>query len=139
MQSTLDDSCVPTASERKSARRYVYELLAAAALYTALLLTSLMTVSHVGGALKFADALMPALGIAAMTAAMVRLGLRMDELQRQTMTNAAAFAAVVTVVVTPALGFLENAGVPRVSMVWVFAIAVLSWGAALPYFRRHYS
>jgi hypothetical protein len=127
-----------TAAEKRSARVYRTELLGATLLYAVLLITSLRTVDHASGGLKMLLAGLPALGAAAMAFAIVRFALRMDELQRRTLVDAAAIAAIVTAVVTLTLGFLENGGLPRIAMTWVWPIALVSWGIALPFCRRQY-
>jgi hypothetical protein len=137
MQNAADDPRF-SPSEKKSWNRYRWEFIAAMTLYTILLIASVKTVRHLDGLAKYLDAVLPVLGGLAIVVSIVRLGMRMDELQRQTFVNAAAIALFVTSLVTMTLGFLENAGVPPVNMTFVFPIAILSWGAAWPFFRKRY-
>jgi hypothetical protein len=122
-----EHTCTPT--ERRNAKRYRTELFAAVAVYVVLLLVSLFTVDRTSGALKVVTAVLPMGGILAMSAAFVRFTLRIDEFQRQTFCIAGSIAGLTGAVVTMLLGFLENAGAPRISM--TFAIA-------LPFVRRRF-
>ena len=109
------------------------------ALYLVTLFVSIRNVDHVAaGPGKVALALLPALGIVTTSLALVRYVLRQDELQRRTFVDAAAIAAVVTAVLAMTLGFLENAGVPRISMTWVWAMTMSSFAVSLPFVRRRY-
>jgi low affinity Fe/Cu permease len=105
------------------------------AVYVLLINASIGWLHRLDGNARYAVALLPVIGVVAITVSIVRYALRMDEFQRQNVYYATATAAVVTTVVTMILGFLENAGVPRVSMIWVFPIATFTFGAALPYFQ----
>ena len=78
------------------------------------------------------------LGFAAMTVAIVRFVMKTDEFQRQSFVTAGAIAAVAGAVVTMLLGFLENAGVPRISMTWVWPIDCAAFGIAVVMLRRRY-
>lgn len=127
-----------TATERANSRRYQVEIIAGGVVYAALVLLSTANVDHVAGPAKFVVAASPALGAIAMAVAFVRYAIRLDELQRQTIVNAAAIALLVTICTTMALGFLENAGLPHFNMTWVWPIAVISWAIALPFVRRRY-
>ncbi len=127
-----------TPAERRNARRYRYEILAAAATYCALTIISVRVVDQFHGSARVGVALLPIIGVLLMVAALVRFGLRMDELQRQTVLGACAVSLIFTVVVTMVLGFLENAGLPRLSMTYVWPIAAIAWGIALPFVRRRF-
>ena len=51
-----------------------------------------------------------------------------DELQRRIFTEAAAFALGLTAALTISYGFLESyAGLPRLSMFWVWAVIAVSY------------
>ena len=63
---------------------------------------------------------------------------RLDELQQRIQLNAIAFAAGATTILTLTYGFLENAGFPRISWVWVFPILVGLWGIAGAVANRRY-
>jgi hypothetical protein len=132
----LESGCTPT--ERRNVRRYQIELAVAVVAYVGLLFLSLVCVDRASGALKVVAALLPMVGIAAMMIALVRFTLRMDEFQRQTLIVSGAIAAIACAVATMALGFLENAGVPRISMTWVWPMMAVAFGIALPFVRRRF-
>ncbi|MBD5604645.1 MAG: hypothetical protein IAI48_06085 [Candidatus Eremiobacteraeota bacterium] len=139
IHSVFESESTCTAAERKSARRYQIELLASMALYVVTLFVSIRNVDHVAaGPGKVALALLPVFGIVATSLALVRYVLRQDEMQRRTFVDAAAIAAIVTAVATMTLGFLENAGVPRISMTWVWPFTMISFAVSLPFVRRRY-
>jgi hypothetical protein len=134
--SDLEHSCTPT--ERRNVRRYQLELLGSLLVYAALLFVSVANVDRLAGTAKVAVAILPMLGFAAMTVAIVRFVMKTDEFQRQSFVTAGAIAAVAGAVVTMLLGFLENAGVPRISMTWVWPIDCAAFGIALVMLRRRY-
>jgi len=128
-----------TPTESRLFRRYRNECIAAAVVYIGLLLVSLRFVDRFpSGPAKAAIALLPMLGIIAFAVAMLRFLSHIDEFQRQTILTAAAIAGLATAIVTMALGFLENAGVPRVSMTFVWPLTFVVFGACLPFVRRRY-
>jgi hypothetical protein len=136
MIDAINDTCEYTPTERRKTRRYLYEMAATACLYVVLVFISIRTVEHVSGLAKYLVAVLPVFGGAAMAWAIVRYALGMDEFQRQAATNAGAISAIVTAVFTMALGFLENAGLPRISLTWVWPIAVIVWGFSMPFVSR---
>jgi hypothetical protein len=129
-------SCTP--AERRSVRRYQVELAAGLVVYGGLLAESVSNVDHLTGAVRVAVAVLPMAGILMICAALVRFTLRADELQRQTILVSAAIAGVAGLIVTMTLGLLENAGLPRLPMTWVWFILLLAFGVAMPFVRRHY-
>jgi small-conductance mechanosensitive channel len=131
-----EHGCTP--SERASSRRYFVEIGVAALAYVALTFMSVSSVDHIGGAGKVGVALLPMLGVVAMSVAMVRFAARMDELQRQTFIVSGAIAGLACAIVTMALGFLENAGVPRLSMTWVWPMTAIAFAISFPFVRRRY-
>jgi hypothetical protein len=128
-----------TPTEAKLLRRYRNECIGAALVYVGLLFASLRFVDRLSaGPAKVAVALLPMLGVVAFSIAMLRFLSHLDEFQRQTTLTAAALAGLVTAIVTMALGFLENAGVPRVSMTFVWPLTFVAFGVCLPFVRRRY-
>jgi len=128
-----------TPTETKLFRRYRNECIGAAFVYVGLLFASLRFVDRLSvGPAKVAVALLPMLGVVAFSIAMLRFLSHLDEFQRQTTLTAAAIAGLVTAIVTMALGFLENAGAPRVSMTFVWPMTFVVFGVCLPFVRRRY-
>ena len=138
MIDSLEDPRGCTPSEGRNGRRYVVEFGVGVLAYTVLVVLSVGNVGHVAGWQKYVVAIAPTFGSVIMVVAMVRFVLSMDELQRQTIVVSGSIALLVTSVVTMAIGFLENAGIPRFNMTLVFPIAAASWGLALPFVRRRY-
>jgi hypothetical protein len=135
--SDADHSCTPT--ERRNNRRYQMEYFGATGLYVAMLFASVAFVDRVPtGAGKVALALLPMVGVIGMSVALIRFMARIDELQRQNLILCGAIAGLVTAIATMALGFLENAGVPRISMTFVWPFTMLVFGACVPFMRRRY-
>ncbi len=135
-ESIREAACSP--SERKSSRRYRIEIGASTFAYVALLEISIRNLDRSAGALKVALALLPMLGVVAMSLAFVRFTLRQDEFQRQTIFLCAAIAALACGLVTMSLGFLENAGGPRISLIFVWPLILGTFGIAFPFVRRRY-
>ena len=123
-----------------SSRRYALESGAALAGYAGLLVLSLalLRTGHLG-LWRYPVALLPVLFVPAAVIAFVRLLRRLDELQRRIEFDALAYGFGATVLVTFTYGFLENAGLPRLSWVWVTALAAPLWGAARVVARQRYS
>jgi hypothetical protein len=63
---------------------------------------------------------------------------RMDELERRIQLEAIGFAFGVTLVVVMTAGFLENAGVPRVSGIWIGPLMIALWGVGAALASRRY-
>jgi hypothetical protein len=133
---TSEHECTPT--ERANQRRYRFELLACLAVYFVTLFVSVTNVDRCTGSLKVIVALAPMIGVVAFAVALYRFFRHVDEMQRQMFTVAGAIAASGTALVTLTLGFLENAGVTRVSMIWVWPMTALIFGIAVPIVRRRY-
>jgi hypothetical protein len=51
----------------------------------------------------------------------------MDELQRKIQFEGFAFSLGMTGIITFTVGFLENAGVPTFSLIWVLPISIAMW------------
>ena len=129
-----------TPSEKRSYRRYLVEFLTGMALYSVLLVVSVTNLRHhhVGGAAGITIELLPMLGVLGVVYAIVHFAVGMDEFRRRIAVDSAAIAAVAGGVITMGLGFLENAGVPRMSMTYAFPIIIAAWGCALIFFWRRY-
>ena len=67
---------------------------------------------------------LPALGI---PLAVVRFCQAMDELQLRMQLESLAFGFAATAIVTFTYGFLQNAGLPEVSWVWVWPVMAVCW------------
>jgi hypothetical protein len=135
-EQVVESECTP--SERKKNRRYVFELGGAGIVYGLLLLVSVHQVDATSGTLRIVYALLPMIGVLGMSTALVRFALSADEFVRQTIVISAAIAALVSAVVTMAIGFLQEIGFPSVPMTAVWPLVVIVFGLCMPFVRRRY-
>lgn len=115
-----------------AARRYTFEFLLAMIGYALLLVVSVLLIDEAQPLwLRAALALLPVLPLALAMRAHLRYLTRLDELQQRIQLQASAFAAGVTGLSTFAYGLLvENAGLPPLSLIWVFPLMIMLWGLA---------
>lgn len=112
-------------------RRYLRELAIALALYILLLILSLW-LSHgmASGVTRTLLLASPMLAVLLAVRAMVRQIRLSDEYVRKTTLEHLAVAAAVTAGCTFTYGFLEIAGLPRLSMFYVWPLMAASWAGA---------
>ncbi len=118
-------------------RRYLREFWIAIVAYAVILSASVYGLNHgVAGPAKYLVAVLPALPLVAVFIAGVRWLQATDEYQRQTTITAMAIAGAATALICVTYGFLENAGLPRMS-VWISYLLFMSiWGIATPILQR---
>ena len=115
---------------RERNRRYAIELTGAMVLYAGLVFASVAIVGHQQAqGIKVLVALLPMLGIGLAIWAIARHLRASDEYVRKLSLEGLAIAAGVTAGWTLTWGFLENAGFPRLSMMVVWPVMGLTWGA----------
>jgi hypothetical protein len=127
-----------TLAERRSGRRYVLEFSAAAA--------GFLLFAVIGSRLDIQDAnirmavvvVLPVAAVLGMAIAAARFVARMDERQRQTVLAAAAVAGLVTVVVTMALGLMQENRLISLDLTAVLPIFALFLGISIAFVRRKY-
>ena len=109
--------------------------------YVAVLVVSLFALKAVGddSAWRYPLAVLPVLPGAAALLAFVRHLRDLDELQRRIQFEALGIAFAVTVLVTLTYGFAENAGLPRLSAIWVTPLMIAGWGLSQPFVARRYA
>lgn len=111
------------------------------AAYVVFLVISLTALGMVGddSPWRYPLALLPVLpGVATLLAFVQRLR-SMDELERRVQFEALGIAFAVTIVATLTYGFLENAGLPRLSAIWMTPLMMAGWGLATAVVSRRYS
>ena len=112
-----------------AARTYTIQSLGAMGAYVVLMLLSIYLLQRNPEAgWRGLVAVLPAIPATLMVLAVVRYVERMDELQRRIQLVAAGFAGAATALLTVTWGLLENAGFPRLSMLWVFPLMCGLWG-----------
>ncbi len=110
-------------------RSYMVQFFSAMGAYVVLMLLSLYLLQRNPEVWwRGLVAVLPAIPATLVVLAVVRYVERMDELQRRIQLAAAGFAAAATAVLTFTWGLLENAGFPRLSMLWVFPLTCALWG-----------
>jgi hypothetical protein len=123
----------------KTMRRYSAEMLLAMAAYVVVLCGSLAIVKRFEmGSLKYAVVLAPMLPCAFALSAVVRALGRVDELQRKIQLEALAIAFGATAFLTFAYGFLEGAGLPHLSWIWVWPLMGGLWMVGIGIAKSRY-
>jgi hypothetical protein len=118
-------------------KRYFREFAIAIGAYVVILTASVYGLNHgIEGFARYLVAVIPAVPVAGVAIAVVRWLKGTDEFQRQTAITAMAIAGGLTALITVTYGFLENAGMPRMS-VWISYLIFMSiWGIATPIIQR---
>ena len=121
------------------AARYAVIMLISLALYTVALVVSLTWLqAGVKGPWKYAIAVLPVLPALGVPFAVVRYCQAMDELQRRIQLESLAFGFAAAAGATFTYGFLQNAGLPDVSWVWVWPVMAMCWIVGQLVARRRY-
>jgi hypothetical protein len=115
-------------SQQSAARAYTRELGLAMAAYAILVLISVRLLGDLEQPIKTLVALTPLIPASLALYAYLRFLSRMDELGRRIQLEALAFAFGAAGMLTFAYGFLENAGFPQLSYIWVFPLMIALWG-----------
>ena len=115
-------------SQQSAARAYTRELGLAMAAYVIVVLVSIKLVGGLDQPVKTLVALTPLAPAALALFAYLRFLPRMDELGRRIQLEALAFGFGAAGMLTFAYGFLENAGFPQLSYIWVFPLMIALWG-----------
>lgn len=123
-----------------SARRYAVEFGGAMAAYVVVLFVSILILQNVDtGVLRYLVAVLPVVPAGFAILAYLRHLRRLDELQRRIQLEALAVSFAASALITFTVGFLENAGVPRPSWIWVAPLMIGLWGLGSFLANRRYS
>jgi hypothetical protein len=124
---------------RLPASKYVATMIVSLSLYAAALVASLTWLkAGVEGPWKYAIAVLPVLPALGVPLAVIRLCRAMDELQLRIQLESLAFGFAAAAVATFTYGFLQNAGLPEVSWVWVWPVMAVCWIVGGLVARRRY-
>ena len=115
-------------SQRSAARAYTRELGLPMVAYVIVVLVSIKLVGGLDQPTKTLVALTPLIPATLALFAYLRFLSRMDELGRRIQLEALAFGFGAAGMLTFAYGFLENAGFPQLSYIWVFPLMIALWG-----------
>jgi hypothetical protein len=120
-------------------RRYIQRFIASIVAYALLLPVSIWLMQQAGDSpARYLIALLPVVPVTFGILAFVRSLREMDELQRRIQFEAFGFSLGMTALVTFTLGFLERAGFPPISMIWVLPIILAFWGIGGAIASRRY-
>ena len=123
-----------------NARRYIRQFLPAMIAYSIVLPPTIWLLGRMSDSSlwRIPVAVLPMIPIGfALRAYLIYLN-SMDELQRRIQMNGVAFAAGATGMVTLTYGFLENAGFPTLSWIWIFPMIIAFWGIGSAVAERRY-
>jgi hypothetical protein len=115
-------------SQRSAAITYTREFGLSMAAYVVVLWVSVGSLGRVDQPVKTIVALVPLIPAGFALVAYLRFLARMDELGRRIQLEALAFGFGAAGMLTFAYGFLENAGFPQLSYIWVFPTMIALWG-----------
>lgn len=120
-------------------RRYAIEMGASMVAYTVTLVVALIVLRlEPPTLLGYLVALLPVVAILYGMFAYMRFLRGIDELQQRIQLHGLAFAVGGTGLITIAWGFLELAGLPRLSTIWIFPILIWLWGLGTALATRRY-
>jgi hypothetical protein len=122
-------------------KRYYYEMGAALALYSVVLMASILLLLRLQEAsivLRTVITLAPVIPAALMCWAIVRQLRRLDEMHLRIQFEALGFAFAASALLTFSYGFLENVGAPHLPWLWVWPVMGLMWIIGLQVARRRY-
>jgi len=127
-------------NQKNLMRRYTRELLLSMVAYTVILITSLTVLKNYefNKFWQIVISLSPAIPVAFVILAIMRLLIDSDELQQRVQLLATSFSAAVTGLITFSYGFLENIGFPKFPTFLIFPMLIAIWGISLGYFSRRY-
>lgn len=126
--------------QKQVMRRYMRELLVSMSIYIVILIASVSILerTELPQVWQVVITLLPAIPVAFVILAIMRMLIDSDELQQRIQLFATAFSAALTGFITFSYGFLENVGFPKFSTFLVFPMLILIWGFSLGYFTRKY-
>jgi hypothetical protein len=115
--------------ERDARNKYLVELGGSTLLYIAVLFGSITLAGPMPeGTVRSLLLLLPMIPVMLMVWAIARHFARMDEFIRLRSLEGLSIAAAVTAGLTLTYGFLEGAGFPRLSMIWIWPLMGAVWG-----------
>jgi hypothetical protein len=119
--------------------RYIAVVLVSLSLYAVALVVSICSLkAGVEGPWKYVIAVLPVFPALGVPLAVVRQCQAMDELQLRIQLESLAFGFALAAIATFTYGFLQNAGLPEVSWVWVWPVMAVCWMAGRLVARRRY-
>ena len=115
-----------------SMKRYLKEFGGSMAAYAVLVPVSIWLLRRcIGSPWRYPIALLPVIPAAFAMWAVIRGFRDLDELQRRIHFEAVVFSFLATCMLTLTWGFLQNAGLPQVDVLWVAPLLIVLWGLGL--------
>lgn len=113
-----------------ASRDYDKRIVLAFAVYMVVAVASMLVLQHtqLPLPLRALVAVAPVVPVCFGLPVFVRMLGQMDELQRRIQLEGLGFGFGATALLTFAYGFLENAGLPRISYLWIFPLMCMLWG-----------
>jgi hypothetical protein len=125
-------------SPASASRAYAREFTIAMAAYVVAVLITVKLTPSIDPAFRALFVLIPLIPSAFALRAYLRFLGRMDELGRRIQLEALAIGFGAAGMLTFAYGFLENAGFPQLSYVFVFPLMIFLWGIGSVIATRRY-
>src|SRR5688572_12931514 len=125
-------------SQAAAGRTYAREFALAMAAYVAAVIVTVKLTPDIDPTLRAPFVLIPLIPSAFALRAYLRFLGRMDELGRRIQLEALAIGFGAAGMLTFAYGFLENAGFPRLSYIYVFPLMIALWGIGAAIATRRY-
>ena len=125
-------------SQALASRAYAREFFIAMAGYIVILPLSIFVGQGLEPTPRALVVLVPMLPLVFALRAYLRFLGRMDELGRRIQLEALGFAFGAAGMLTLSYGFLEGAGFPRLSYIWVFPLMIAIWGVGTAVATRRY-
>ena len=125
-------------SQAAAGRAYAREFAIAMAAYVVAVIVTVWLTPNIDPTFRTPFVLIPLIPSAFALRAYLRFMGRMDELGRRIQLEALAFGFGAAGMLTFAYGFLENAGFPKLSYVFVFPLMIALWGIGGAIATRRY-
>ena len=125
-------------SQAAASRAYTREFLTAMAAYVIAVFLTVRFTPDIDPVLRVPWVMIPLIPAAFGLRAYLRFLGRMDELGRRIQLEALAFGFGAAGMLTFGYGFLENAGFPQLSYVFVFPLMIFLWGIGGAIASRRY-
>jgi hypothetical protein len=120
-------------------KRYIRDFLISMVLYCVVLIGAIMLYQalpqHPASALLM---LLPLAPILFGFRVFIRWVRELDELQKRIQMEAFAFSLGMTGILSLTWGLLESAGLPQISLIWVFPTSIMLWGLGQAIATRRY-
>lgn len=124
---------------KREAMRYTVQVFGLMATYSVLLLLSMWLLKKIPpNGWRIPVAVLPVIPLLFVVWSVIHFIRTTDELQKSIHQEAVTFSSLVTAVVTMTYGFLENAGLPQISVLYVPVLMCCLWGIGAGIASRKY-